>query len=146
MRVVDVFMGVPTLPFAIVVVTVAGPSIEHIIFVITLLFWRTSARVIRSSVLTLRELGYMRAARVAGAGHLRMRRAAAEQPPALKQGLQANLRPAFEARQIGQQPIHCLEAAVEQIGLARPHAGSSHIEKVYHAKVDPPNGGPVVID
>jgi peptide/nickel transport system permease protein len=72
MRVVDVFMGVPTLPFAIVVVTVAGPSIEHIIFVITLLFWRTSARVIRSSVLTLRELGYMRAARVAGASHLRM--------------------------------------------------------------------------
>jgi peptide/nickel transport system permease protein len=72
MRVVDVFMGVPTLPFAIVVVTVAGPSIEHIIFVITLLFWRTSARVIRSSVLTLRELGYMRAARVAGSSHLRM--------------------------------------------------------------------------
>jgi peptide/nickel transport system permease protein len=72
MRVVDVFMGVPTLPFAIVVVTVAGPSIEHIIFVITLLFWRTSARVVRSSVLTLRELGYMRAARVAGASHLRM--------------------------------------------------------------------------
>src|SRR5712692_7147376 len=72
MRVVDVFMGVPTLPFAIVVVTVAGPSIEHIIFVITLLFWRTSARVIRSSVLTLRELGYMRSARVAGASHLRM--------------------------------------------------------------------------
>jgi peptide/nickel transport system permease protein len=72
MRVVDIFMGVPTLPFAIVVVTVAGPSIEHIIFVITLLFWRTSARVVRSSVLTLRELGYMRAARVAGAGHWRM--------------------------------------------------------------------------
>jgi peptide/nickel transport system permease protein len=72
MRVVDIFMGVPTLPFAIVVVTVAGPSIEHIIFVITLLFWRTSARVIRSSVLTVRELGYMRSARVAGASHLRM--------------------------------------------------------------------------
>jgi peptide/nickel transport system permease protein len=72
MRVVDVFMGVPTLPFAIVVVTIAGPSIEHIIFVVTLLFWRTSARVIRSSVLTLRELGYMRAARVAGASHVRM--------------------------------------------------------------------------
>jgi peptide/nickel transport system permease protein len=58
MRVVDVFMGVPTLPFAIVVVTIAGPSIEHIILVITLLFWRTSARVVRSSV--------------SGAGHMRM--------------------------------------------------------------------------
>jgi peptide/nickel transport system permease protein len=72
MRVVDIFMGVPTLPFAIVVVAIAGPSIDHIILVITLLFWRTSARVVRSSVLTLRELGYMRAARVAGASHLRM--------------------------------------------------------------------------
>jgi peptide/nickel transport system permease protein len=72
MRIVDVFMGVPTLPFAIVVMAVTGPSIEHVIFVITFLFWRTSARVVRSSVLTLRELGYMRAARVAGAGHLRM--------------------------------------------------------------------------
>ena len=72
MRVVDVFMGVPTLPLAIVIVTVAGPSIEHIIFVITFLFWRTSARVVRSSVLTLREMGYLRAARVAGASHLRI--------------------------------------------------------------------------
>jgi peptide/nickel transport system permease protein len=72
MRVVDVFMGVPTLPFAIVVMAVAGPSIEHVIFVITFLFWRTSARVVRSSVLSLRELGYMRAARVAGASHVRM--------------------------------------------------------------------------
>ena len=72
MRVVDVFMGIPTLPFAILVVALAGPSTRNVIFVIVFLFWRTGARVIRSSVMSLKERAYVHAARAAGASHLRI--------------------------------------------------------------------------
>lgn len=70
MRITDVALSIPTLPFAIVAVGLLGPSIENIILVITLLFWRNGARIIRSAVLTERERVYVKWARAAGASHL----------------------------------------------------------------------------
>jgi peptide/nickel transport system permease protein len=72
MRIVDIFMGIPTLPFAILFVALTQPKMSTIVLIFVLLFWRTSARAIRSQVLTLRERQYVRAARVAGAGDLRI--------------------------------------------------------------------------
>lgn len=46
-----------------------GPSIQNIILVISVLFWRNGARIIRSAVLTERERVYVRWARAAGASH-----------------------------------------------------------------------------
>lgn len=70
MRITDVALSIPTLPFSIVAVALLGPSIENIILVITLLFWRNGARIIRSAVLTERERIYVKWARAAGASHL----------------------------------------------------------------------------
>lgn len=70
MRATDVALSIPTLPFAIVAVGLLGPSIENIILVIVLLFWRNGGRIIRSTVLTERERIYVRWARAAGASHL----------------------------------------------------------------------------
>jgi peptide/nickel transport system permease protein len=70
MRITDVALSIPTLPFAIVAVGLLGPSINNIILVIILLFWRNGARIIRSAVLTERERVYVRWARAAGASHL----------------------------------------------------------------------------
>ncbi len=70
MRITDVALSIPTLPFAIVAVGLLGPSINNIILVITLLFWRNGARIIRAAVLTERERVYLRWARAAGASHL----------------------------------------------------------------------------
>lgn len=70
MRITDVALSIPTLPFAIVAVGLLGPSINNIILVITLLFWRNGARIIRSAVLTERERVYVKWARAAGASHL----------------------------------------------------------------------------
>ncbi|MRX50551.1 ABC transporter permease subunit [Paracoccus sp. S-4012] len=70
MRITDVALSIPTLPFAIVAVGLLGPSINNIILVIALLFWRNGARIIRSAVLTERERVYVRWARAAGASHL----------------------------------------------------------------------------
>lgn len=72
MRIVDVFMGVPALPFIILVITLTGSELWIIIFVFAGLFWRTSARVIRSAVLSIRELQYVTAARAAGASNARI--------------------------------------------------------------------------
>ena len=70
MRITDVALSIPTLPFAIVAVALLGPSVENIILVITVLFWRNGARIIRSAVLTERERVYVKWARAAGASHL----------------------------------------------------------------------------
>jgi peptide/nickel transport system permease protein len=69
MRLTDVALSIPTLPFAIVAVALLGPSVSNIILVITLLFWRNGARIIRSAVLTERERVYVKWARAAGASH-----------------------------------------------------------------------------
>lgn len=69
MRITDVALSIPTLPFSIVAVALLGPSIENIILVITVLFWRNGARIIRSAVLTERERVYVKWARAAGASH-----------------------------------------------------------------------------
>lgn len=69
MRLTDIALSIPTLPFAIVAVALLGPSIENIILVITILFWRNGARIIRSAVLTERERIYVKWARAAGASH-----------------------------------------------------------------------------
>lgn len=68
MRITDVALSIPTLPFAIVAVALLGPSVENIILVITI-FWRNGARIIRSAVLTERERVYVKWARAAGASH-----------------------------------------------------------------------------
>jgi len=72
MRLTDIAYGIPFIPFAIVLVSVLGVGTTNIILAITTLLWRTSARVIRSQVLSLKERPFVWAAKVAGAGHLRL--------------------------------------------------------------------------
>jgi peptide/nickel transport system permease protein len=49
-----------------------GPSLWNMIIAISILMWRTTARVIRSQVLSLKERPFITAAKVSGAGHLRI--------------------------------------------------------------------------
>lgn len=72
MRLTDVTFGIPFLPFAIVLIALTEPSVWNIIMTISILFWRTTARVIRSQVLSLKERPFVKAARVAGASNLRI--------------------------------------------------------------------------
>ena len=72
MRVTDIAYAIPFLPFMIVIVSLFGPRVEVIIGSMSLVFWRTAARVVRAQVLSLRERPYILAARAAGAGHLRI--------------------------------------------------------------------------
>lgn len=70
MRITDIFLGVPFLPFVIVILSITGKSTWTIIFAMTVLMWRSSARVIRAQVLSLKEMPFVAAARISGASDL----------------------------------------------------------------------------
>lgn len=72
MRMVDIIYGIPFIPFVIILVSLLEPSTFNIILAISILTWRTTARVIRSQVLSLVERPYIKAAKVAGASNFRI--------------------------------------------------------------------------
>jgi peptide/nickel transport system permease protein len=72
MRLTDIFMGLPFLPFIVVLLSLSRRSIWTIIFAMAVIMWRSTARVVRAQVLTLRERPFVDAARISGAGSLRI--------------------------------------------------------------------------
>jgi peptide/nickel transport system permease protein len=72
MRFTDVALAIPFLPFALVFLALFGPGLRNIIVLLALLFWRGTARIVRSQVLTLKERTYIQAARSSGAGNVRI--------------------------------------------------------------------------
>jgi peptide/nickel transport system permease protein len=72
MRVTDIVYGIPFLPFAMILLALLGSSLWNIILAITLITWRTTARAVRSQVLTLRHRAFVSSARVTGCGHWRV--------------------------------------------------------------------------
>jgi peptide/nickel transport system permease protein len=72
MRITDYFLVIPDLPLAIIVAAVWGPSLTHIIFVISLLLWTSTARIIRAQVKSVRERVYVKRSRSLGAGNARI--------------------------------------------------------------------------
>jgi peptide/nickel transport system permease protein len=72
MRVTDYFLVIPDLVLMIVIATVFGPSLSHVILVIGLLLWTSTARIVRSQVKSIRERVYVKRARSLGASHPRI--------------------------------------------------------------------------
>lgn len=72
MRFTDIAFGIPFLPFTVLLVALLQPSVWNIILTISVLQWRSVARVIRAQAMTLKTRPFVRAARVAGAGGVRI--------------------------------------------------------------------------
>ena len=66
MRVVDSFLAIPTILFALVILTIFGPSIVTLIFVLGATNWVNYARLVRGEVLSIKERDYVRAAHSIG--------------------------------------------------------------------------------
>ena len=72
MRVNDALMAFPAVLLAIAVSAILGPSITDVIIALGLVYTPRTARIVRSSVIVLREMEYVQAAVAAGAGHGRI--------------------------------------------------------------------------
>jgi peptide/nickel transport system permease protein len=71
-RVMDILQGLPLLVLALVMSAALGPSVQNVIIAISIPIIPRAARVIRSSVLSIREMQYVEAARAIGLRHLRI--------------------------------------------------------------------------
>ncbi len=74
MRVNDALMAFPAVLLAIAVTAVLGPSVNDVIIALGIVYTPRTARIVRSSVIVLREMEYVQAAVAAGAGHWRILR------------------------------------------------------------------------
>ena len=72
MRVADVQQAIPALVLAVAVAAIVKPSITNLIVVLAVTTWFTFARVVRSEVLSLREMPFVDSARVVGASNGRI--------------------------------------------------------------------------
>ena len=71
-RFLDILQGLPLLVLALVVSAALGPAIHNVVIAISIPIIPRAARVIRSSVLSIREMQYVEAARALGVRHLRI--------------------------------------------------------------------------
>lgn len=115
MRITDVAFGIPFLPFAMVVISIARPSLAMVILLVIFFLWRTTARVIRSQVLSLKERPFVWAARAAGASDFKI----------LFRHIAPNALPlSFLYMAIGVQTAVMLEAALSFLGFGDPQVQS----------------------
>jgi peptide/nickel transport system permease protein len=112
MRMTDIAFGIPFLPFAMVVISIAKPSLGLVILLVVFFLWRTTARVIRAQVLSLKTRPFIWAARAAGAGDLQI----------LFRHITPNVLPlSFLYMAIGVQTGVMLEAALSFLGFGDPN-------------------------
>ena len=71
-RLSDITLGLPFLPFMLVLAALTRPGTGVVIFTVAALLWPNTARVIRAQVLSLRERAWVEAARVTGCSNTRI--------------------------------------------------------------------------
>lgn len=70
MRLTDFMLVIPDLPLMVVIVAMTKPSLLNIIFIIGLLGWTTTARIVRSQTLAVKSRKFVLRARAIGAGNV----------------------------------------------------------------------------
>lgn len=72
MRLTELVQIVPRFFLAILVAALFGPSLVFLTLLLALTFWPTTARLVRSQILTLRQREWVLAARAVGLGEIRI--------------------------------------------------------------------------
>ena len=72
MRIVDVFLSIPELIFALAIAAVLGPSFRNIILALVVVLWVKYARIMRAQIIRVKQNEYIDAARVIGDSRLRI--------------------------------------------------------------------------
>src|SRR5262245_14693442 len=71
-RLLDILQGLPLLVLALVMSAALGPSLHNVIIAISIPIVPRASRIIRASVLSIREMQYVEAARALGLKHARI--------------------------------------------------------------------------
>lgn len=72
MRIMDIFLAVPSILLAIAIVSALGPSLTNLMFAISISSIPSYARIVRSSVLSIRDQEFIEAAKAIGASDARI--------------------------------------------------------------------------
>jgi peptide/nickel transport system permease protein len=72
MRFTDYVIVIPDVPLMIVAAALFGRSLTNIILIIGVIYWTTTARLVRAQVKSVRERVYVKRARSLGAGNVRL--------------------------------------------------------------------------
>ncbi|WP_030764776.1 MULTISPECIES: ABC transporter permease [unclassified Streptomyces] len=72
MRIADVFLAFPLMIGAVVIILVTGRGITPVIISLAIFSWATVSRLLRSSILSVREMDYVHAAKALGASGWRI--------------------------------------------------------------------------
>ena len=72
MRITELFQVLPAVLFAMVILTLWGPTVRNVVLAIAVVAWPQTARLARAEFLRLRDLEYVKAARAMGAGDFRI--------------------------------------------------------------------------
>jgi peptide/nickel transport system permease protein len=71
-RIVDTLMGFPPLILALSLMAVMQQSVHNVIITLAILLMPTAARTLRSTALSLKEMGFVESARAMGSSHVRI--------------------------------------------------------------------------
>lgn len=115
MRATDVFMTIPPFFLAVLVVAFVGAEIRNLVLVIGLLAWPAIARLLRAEFFKWKEMEFVDAARLGGAGNFRL---------AFKEILPNAIPPvvAVATLQVGYSIL--AEASLSFVGLGDPNVMS----------------------
>lgn len=72
MRIVDILLSFPAILLAIVIMAALGPSLFNALLAVALVYMPRYTRIVRGSTLSIKQNQYIEAARMVGAGHLRI--------------------------------------------------------------------------
>jgi peptide/nickel transport system permease protein len=72
MRIVDIVFAIPLLVLTMAIVVAYGRGLDKVMIALAMVKWRDYVRVMRSSILTLRELDYVQAAKVMGVSDVKI--------------------------------------------------------------------------
>jgi peptide/nickel transport system permease protein len=72
MRLIDILLAFPGILLAIALMAVLGPSLNNVILALCIIGWVGYARLVRGQVLAVRNYEFVTAAKVQGAGQLRI--------------------------------------------------------------------------
>jgi peptide/nickel transport system permease protein len=72
MRITDYVLVIPDIPLMIVIAALFGRSLTNIILIIGIIYWTSTARLIRAQTKSVRERAYVTRARALGAGNPRL--------------------------------------------------------------------------